>query len=72
MLASEPTEQHVLFAGDADDAANGLYSTLTGSVCSATAPGNPCPGSSFTPVLSAWTMSLHEKDEAASESVQRS
>lgn len=51
VLASEPTEQHVLFAGDADDAANGLYSTLTGSVCSATAPGNPCPGSSFTPVL---------------------
>uniref|UniRef100_A0A8B9NIW7 von Willebrand factor A domain containing 2 n=1 Tax=Accipiter nisus TaxID=211598 RepID=A0A8B9NIW7_9AVES len=47
MLASEPTEQHVLFAGDADDAANGLYSTLTGSVCSATAPGckvesHPC------------------------------
>lgn len=41
MLASEPTEQHVLFAGDADDAANGLYSTLTGSVCSTTAPGNP-------------------------------
>ncbi|XP_010563287.1 PREDICTED: von Willebrand factor A domain-containing protein 2 [Haliaeetus leucocephalus] len=47
VLASEPTEQHVLFAGDADDAANGLYSTLTGSVCSATAPGckvesHPC------------------------------
>ncbi|XP_009870933.1 PREDICTED: von Willebrand factor A domain-containing protein 2, partial [Apaloderma vittatum] len=47
MLASEPTEQHVLFAGDADDAANGLYSTLTGSVCSTTAPGckvesHPC------------------------------
>ncbi|NWU64315.1 VWA2 protein, partial [Pterocles burchelli] len=47
MLASEPTEQHVLFAGDADDAANGLYSTLTSSVCSATAPGckvesHPC------------------------------
>ncbi|XP_010132453.1 PREDICTED: von Willebrand factor A domain-containing protein 2, partial [Buceros rhinoceros silvestris] len=39
VLASEPTEQHVLFAGDADDAANGLYSTLTGSVCSTTAPG---------------------------------
>ncbi|XP_067995431.1 von Willebrand factor A domain-containing protein 2 [Melanerpes formicivorus] len=47
VLASEPTEQHVLFAGDADDAANGLYSTLTGSVCSTTAPGckvesHPC------------------------------
>ncbi|XP_010083383.1 PREDICTED: von Willebrand factor A domain-containing protein 2, partial [Pterocles gutturalis] len=47
VLASEPTEQHVLFAGDADDAANGLYSTLTSSVCSATAPGckvesHPC------------------------------
>ncbi|NWR86188.1 VWA2 protein, partial [Furnarius figulus] len=47
VLASEPPEQHVLFAGDADDAANGLYSTLTGSVCSTTAPGckvesHPC------------------------------
>ncbi|XP_054062424.1 von Willebrand factor A domain-containing protein 2 [Rissa tridactyla] len=47
VLASEPTDQHVFFAGDADDAANGLYSTLTGSVCSATAPGckvesHPC------------------------------
>ncbi|NXS74981.1 VWA2 protein, partial [Pandion haliaetus] len=47
VLASEPTEQHVLFAGDADDAANGLYSTLTVSVCSATTPGcrvesHPC------------------------------
>ncbi|XP_009976849.1 PREDICTED: von Willebrand factor A domain-containing protein 2, partial [Tauraco erythrolophus] len=47
LLASEPTEQHVLFAGDADDAANGLYSTLTASVCSITAPGckvesHPC------------------------------
>ncbi|NXE17560.1 VWA2 protein, partial [Ardeotis kori] len=47
VLASEPTEQHVLFAGDADDAANGLYTTLTGSVCRATAPGckvesHPC------------------------------
>ncbi|NWQ73433.1 VWA2 protein, partial [Columbina picui] len=46
-LASEPTEQHVLFAGDTNDAANGLYSTLTGSVCSASAPGckvesHPC------------------------------
>ncbi|XP_064519465.1 von Willebrand factor A domain-containing protein 2 isoform X2 [Pseudopipra pipra] len=47
MLASEPPEQHLLFAGDADDAANGLYSALTGSVCSTTAPGckvesHPC------------------------------
>ncbi|XP_042662388.1 von Willebrand factor A domain-containing protein 2 [Tyto alba] len=47
VLASEPTEQHVLFAGDANDAANGLYSTLTGSICSTTAPGckiecHPC------------------------------
>ncbi|NXI56680.1 VWA2 protein, partial [Chloroceryle aenea] len=47
MLASEPTEQHVLFAGDASDAANGLYSTLTSSVCSTTTPGckvesHPC------------------------------
>ncbi|NWI53486.1 VWA2 protein, partial [Calyptomena viridis] len=47
VLASEPPERHVLFAGDADDAANGLYSTLTGSVCSTTAPGctvesHPC------------------------------
>ncbi|XP_009078653.1 PREDICTED: von Willebrand factor A domain-containing protein 2 [Acanthisitta chloris] len=47
VLASEPTEQHVLFAGDADDAANGLYSTLTSSVCSTTTPGckvesHPC------------------------------
>ncbi|NWW86530.1 VWA2 protein, partial [Rhynochetos jubatus] len=47
VLASEPTEQHVLFAGDADDAANGLYSTLTASVCSGNAPGckvesHPC------------------------------
>ncbi|KAJ7403461.1 hypothetical protein BTVI_76600 [Pitangus sulphuratus] len=38
VLASEPPEQHLLFAGDADDAANGLYSALTGSVCSTTAP----------------------------------
>ncbi|NXX37720.1 VWA2 protein, partial [Tricholaema leucomelas] len=47
VLASEPTEQHVLFAGDANDAANGLCSTLTASVCSTTAPGckvesHPC------------------------------
>uniref|UniRef100_A0A8C3RY74 von Willebrand factor A domain containing 2 n=1 Tax=Chelydra serpentina TaxID=8475 RepID=A0A8C3RY74_CHESE len=47
-LASEPTEQHVLFAEHVDDAANGLYSTLTGSaVCSAVSPGckiesHPC------------------------------
>ncbi|XP_027740698.1 von Willebrand factor A domain-containing protein 2 [Empidonax traillii] len=47
VLASEPPEWHLLFAGDADDAANGLYSALTGSVCSTTAPGckvesHPC------------------------------
>nr|XP_025951971.1 von Willebrand factor A domain-containing protein 2 [Dromaius novaehollandiae]XP_025951972.1 von Willebrand factor A domain-containing protein 2 [Dromaius novaehollandiae]XP_025951973.1 von Willebrand factor A domain-containing protein 2 [Dromaius novaehollandiae]XP_025951974.1 von Willebrand factor A domain-containing protein 2 [Dromaius novaehollandiae]XP_025951975.1 von Willebrand factor A domain-containing protein 2 [Dromaius novaehollandiae]XP_025951976.1 von Willebrand factor A domain len=47
-LASEPTEQHVLFAGDATDAANGFYSTLTGSsVCSTPSPdckieSHPC------------------------------
>ncbi|XP_065529021.1 von Willebrand factor A domain-containing protein 2 [Lathamus discolor] len=55
VLASEPTEQHVLFAGDADDAANGLYSTLTGSVCSTTAPGcrvesHPCERSTLETV----------------------
>ncbi|NXK81623.1 VWA2 protein, partial [Amazona guildingii] len=55
MLASEPTDQHVLFAGDADDAANGLYSTLTGSVCSTTAPGcrvesHPCERSTLETV----------------------
>ncbi|XP_021256307.1 von Willebrand factor A domain-containing protein 2 isoform X2 [Numida meleagris] len=44
-LASEPTEQHVLFAGDASDAANGLYSALSGSVCSVTTPG--CKVESF-------------------------
>lgn len=42
-LASEPTEQHVLFAEDTGDAANGLYTTLTGSAtCSAAFPGNVC------------------------------
>ncbi|XP_074855933.1 von Willebrand factor A domain-containing protein 2 isoform X2 [Carettochelys insculpta] len=47
-LASEPTEQHVLFAEHAADAANGLYSTLTSSrVCNAVPPGckiesHPC------------------------------
>uniref|UniRef100_A0A8C6JB79 Uncharacterized protein n=1 Tax=Melopsittacus undulatus TaxID=13146 RepID=A0A8C6JB79_MELUD len=55
VLASEPTEQHVLFAGDADDAANGLYSTLTGSVCSTSAPGcrvesHPCERSTLETV----------------------
>ncbi|XP_057276922.1 von Willebrand factor A domain-containing protein 2 [Pezoporus wallicus] len=55
MLASEPTEKHVVFAGDADDAANGLYSTLTGSVCSTTAPGcrvesHPCERSTLETV----------------------
>uniref|UniRef100_A0A8C3H2K2 von Willebrand factor A domain-containing protein 2 n=1 Tax=Corvus moneduloides TaxID=1196302 RepID=A0A8C3H2K2_CORMO len=47
VLASEPPERHLLFAGDADDAANGLYSTLSDPVCTATAPGckvesHPC------------------------------
>lgn len=41
-LASEPTDWHVLFAEDTDDAANGLYTTLTGStICSAAFPGHP-------------------------------
>uniref|UniRef100_A0A8C2UF95 von Willebrand factor A domain containing 2 n=1 Tax=Coturnix japonica TaxID=93934 RepID=A0A8C2UF95_COTJA len=44
-LASEPTEQHVLFAGDASDAANGLYSALSSSICSVTTPG--CKVESF-------------------------
>ncbi|XP_050832265.1 von Willebrand factor A domain-containing protein 2 isoform X6 [Serinus canaria] len=47
VLASEPSERHLLFAGDAEDAANGLYSTLSDPVCTATAPGckvesHPC------------------------------
>uniref|UniRef100_A0A8C5NMV2 von Willebrand factor A domain containing 2 n=1 Tax=Junco hyemalis TaxID=40217 RepID=A0A8C5NMV2_JUNHY len=47
VLASEPPERHLLFAGDAEDAANGLYSTLSDPVCTATAPGckvesHPC------------------------------
>uniref|UniRef100_A0A8C8RMP4 von Willebrand factor A domain-containing protein 2 n=1 Tax=Pelusios castaneus TaxID=367368 RepID=A0A8C8RMP4_9SAUR len=48
MLASEPTEQHVLFAEHTDDAANGLYSALTRSaLCRAVGPGckidsHPC------------------------------
>ncbi|XP_032620057.1 von Willebrand factor A domain-containing protein 2 isoform X2 [Chelonoidis abingdonii] len=47
-LASEPTEWHMLFAEHVDDAANGLYSTLTSStLCSAVSPGckiesHPC------------------------------
>ncbi|NXA49496.1 VWA2 protein, partial [Nothocercus julius] len=47
-LASEPAEQHVLFAGDAADAANGFYSTLTRpTVCSTPSPdckieSHPC------------------------------
>ncbi|NWJ07048.1 VWA2 protein, partial [Crypturellus undulatus] len=47
-LASEPAEQHVLFAGDAADAANGFYSTLTRSTaCSTPSPdckieSHPC------------------------------
>ncbi|XP_038614209.1 von Willebrand factor A domain-containing protein 2 [Tachyglossus aculeatus] len=40
LLASEPNEQHVLFAEDVDDAYNGLMSTLTSStVCSVMSPG---------------------------------
>uniref|UniRef100_H3AXH3 von Willebrand factor A domain containing 2 n=1 Tax=Latimeria chalumnae TaxID=7897 RepID=H3AXH3_LATCH len=39
-LASEPSEQHVLFAEHVDDAVNGLYTTLTNStVCNAVSPG---------------------------------
>ncbi|XP_015276987.1 PREDICTED: von Willebrand factor A domain-containing protein 2 [Gekko japonicus] len=39
-LASEPTDWHVLFAEDTEDAANGFYTTLTGStICSAAFPG---------------------------------
>uniref|UniRef100_A0A8D0C636 von Willebrand factor A domain containing 2 n=1 Tax=Salvator merianae TaxID=96440 RepID=A0A8D0C636_SALMN len=45
-LASEPSEWHLLFAEDVDDAANGLYTTLTGSaVCNATFPG--CMANSY-------------------------
>ncbi|KAM9188444.1 LOW QUALITY PROTEIN: von Willebrand factor A domain-containing protein 2 [Mergus octosetaceus] len=45
VLASEPTEQHMFSAEDADGATNGLYSALAGSICTATAPGSPGPGS---------------------------
>ncbi|XP_077205945.1 LOW QUALITY PROTEIN: von Willebrand factor A domain-containing protein 2 [Paroedura picta] len=39
-LASEPTDWHVFFAEDAEDAANGLYTTLTGAtICSVAFPG---------------------------------
>ncbi|XP_069756092.1 von Willebrand factor A domain-containing protein 2 isoform X3 [Narcine bancroftii] len=39
LLASEPTDRHVLFAEHFDDAVNGLYTTLTSSdVCSAIPP----------------------------------
>nr|XP_033799723.1 von Willebrand factor A domain-containing protein 2 isoform X2 [Geotrypetes seraphini] len=47
-LASDPMEQHVLFAEHVDDAVNGLSSTLTNTtVCSAVPPGcriksHPC------------------------------
>ncbi|KAM8806091.1 von Willebrand factor A domain-containing protein 2 [Eudromia elegans] len=38
-LASEPTEQHVVFAGDTAEAANGFYTTLTRSaICSTSSP----------------------------------
>ncbi|XP_074089731.1 von Willebrand factor A domain-containing protein 2 isoform X2 [Macrotis lagotis] len=39
-LASEPKDQHMLFAESVDDATNGLYSTLSSlAICNATAPG---------------------------------
>ncbi|NXA36317.1 VWA2 protein, partial [Eudromia elegans] len=47
-LASEPTEQHVGFAGDTAEAANGFYTTLTRSaICSTSSPdckveSHPC------------------------------
>lgn len=50
VLASEPPERHLLFAGDADDAANGLYSTLSDPVCTASAPGDPA-GHTSVPML---------------------
>lgn len=41
-LASEPTDRHVFFAEDIEDATNGLYTTLAGStICSAAFPGQP-------------------------------
>lgn len=54
VLASEPPERHLLFAGDAEDAANGLYSTLSDPVCTATAPGDPA-GHTSVPRPLAWT-----------------
>uniref|UniRef100_A0A8D0GKL4 von Willebrand factor A domain-containing protein 2 n=1 Tax=Sphenodon punctatus TaxID=8508 RepID=A0A8D0GKL4_SPHPU len=56
LLASEPIEQHVLFAEQADDAANGLFTALTSSaLCSAVAPGcktesHPCNRKTFESV----------------------
>ena len=39
-LASEPREQHVLMAEQVDDAANGLFSTLSSSaICTTASPG---------------------------------
>lgn len=39
-LASEPRERHVLMAEQVEDAANGLFSTLSGSaICTAASPG---------------------------------
>lgn len=68
-VASEPTEQHVLFAGDASDAANGLYSALSSSICSVTTPGNPSPVPPshlcFELCLPHWV----RKDEVVSEMV---
>lgn len=40
ILASEPTEQHVLMAEQVEDAANGLFSSLSSSaICTITSPG---------------------------------
>lgn len=69
VLASEPPERHLLFAGDADDAANGLYSTLSDPVCTATAPGDP-EGPTSMPMPLAWTTVLSEEDKAVSGSTQ--
>ncbi|KAF4019264.1 hypothetical protein G4228_010504 [Cervus hanglu yarkandensis] len=41
-LASEPRERHVLMAEQVEDAANGLFSTLSGSTICTTASPGPC------------------------------
>ena len=39
-LASEPRERHVLMAEQVEDAANGLFSTLSSSaICTTASPG---------------------------------